>query len=651
MRFYNIKNTIGLLILAVLVISILIPACRKDPEPLDRNRAPDTYLTSAPPETSNAEYKVHLYWSGEDKDGIVTKYIWYRSDTLRTLTPIEQPDLEILDWNPEARREDLIRGTYTTRTDTVIVFTGFDATRGVKVNRQAFHVAAVDDGGKIDKTPARIQFFAEVDCLPDVKYWYDSETIPSKPYMPGAYDTISMFESFNVQFIGNTCNDYINGYQWSYGGKVFPDFNNDGTPEWWIPEVSPPETLDVPFYNKDNEVLPEGDFFLRVIARDDAGGLSEADFASGMGVFRMVINHDPDTRILFGESFYTDLSGVMREDTIYFDESEPDTLPYNSRLRLHYLGWDDPRDSLEFTNPPIPMRFQFKFERWGEGISGGTSSNKPPWKPETDAEDTNCNSDEDSTTLRVGSFKYLFIAKSFDEQYRYDHTPDSVYFYGNFPPIIGNMEIGFDSIPFTPTLELHKIETDTLYIGLDRAYTPRGDTCSAYSRENDIENGLINLNYKFYILCNGRDDSRDPPGSGIKGWWFSIDNNDPDFFFRKEEEWLSEFDTDTMQQEVFFRLVVPVDPDSPPNYPSPDSSYVDNPPLWLGPQNLTIWASDLHVSEMFYEGIRGRSPVFVNDDPCEEVLQISDWDGQERNIANYARTDLKSIGFFIKLVY
>ena len=116
--------------LSVLVLLVMLPACRQEQDPLDRNRAPETVLTVAPPETINAEYRVHMYWNGEDKDGIVTRFMWYRSDTLRTLRPDLEPELDLLDWNPEARKDDYESGTFTTANDTVIVFTGFDVTTG-----------------------------------------------------------------------------------------------------------------------------------------------------------------------------------------------------------------------------------------------------------------------------------------------------------------------------------------------------------------------------------------------------------------------------------------------------------------------------------------------------------------------------------------
>jgi hypothetical protein len=372
---------------------------------------------------------------------------------------------------------------------------------------------------------------------------------------------------------------------------------------------------------------------------------------TGEGVFQLVVNHDPDTEILFGENFYIDQEGVSHEDLIDFDDAAPDTMPYNSLLRMHYLGWDDPRDSLEFTDPPVPIRFQFKFERWGYGLSGGVSSHKPAWMPELRAEDTNCNSEEDSTTMRIGSYDYLFLAKSFDEQYRFDHTPDTVSFVGNYPPTIDKISIAYDSIAFSPSLELADIKGDTVYIAIGQPLAPRPETdyVSAYLVEYDPVNGVFNQFFKLFINGSGHDDSRDPEGSGIRGWWYSI-TAEENYYYRSEEEWLYDFDPDTLLQQISFRLVIPRDPNFP-DFPRPDSMFVNEQPLWMGNQDLIVRASDLHSSELFNEAIRGVSPKYVDNDPCNELTSPGRWIAQDRGIANYARTDRYDGWFYIKLVY
>jgi hypothetical protein len=502
----------------------------------------------------------------------------------------------------------------------------------------------------MDETPARIQFFAKVKCVPEVVFWFESETVPRKMYVPGEFDTISMFEPFCIEFIGTTCNNLVDGYQWIYSGNVYPDFDNDGTPDWYPPTVNPPETIQVCIQNQGATRIPEGDFYFRATARDEAGARSTSDIGTGEGTFQLVINHDPDTRILFGESFSIDGAGNPVESIIDFNDGMPDTLPYNSRLRMHYLGWDDSRDSLEFTDPPIPIRFQFKFERWGYGLLGGISSYRPSWLPEKDAENTNCNSSEDSTTLMIGTFDYLFLAKSFDEQYRYDHTPDTVSFVGNFPPTIDKISIAYDSITWSPSLELADLKGDTAYIAIGQPLAVREeeDYIACSSVEYDPEEEMFYETFKLYINGSGHDDHRDPPGSGIHGWWFSLEA-EVDKYYRGEGEWQYDFDPDTILQEITFRLAIPRDPDTTAVLPDPD--FVNTVIPWMGDQSLIVYGSDLHSSERFDETIRAISPVYVDNDPCKELVSPGRWSGQTRGIANYARKDSYSGWFYIKLVY
>jgi hypothetical protein len=567
--------------------------------------------------------------------------MWYRSDTLMTLDPIAEPDQELLDWNPEARLSDYLAGTFTRRTDTVFVFTGYDERTGALLNRQAFHIVAIDDGGKLDPTPSRIQFFARVQCLPEVKFWTVIEDV-ERPYVPGVLDTISMFRPFSIRFRGSTCNGVINGYQWIYEGKVYPDYNNDGVAEWYIPET-PDEivTVELPNgYNGEQRLL-DGDFYFKVIARDEAGALSYSDIVSGIGVCQIVINHDPDTRILRGENFFYTRSdpGTEQKVTIDFTDGIPDTMPYNSRLTMHYIGWDDPKDILEFTNPPLPIRFQYQYKRWS-----GSANFTSLWFPER-AEDTNPFADEDSVTMRVGTYNYWFRTRAYDEQYRGDGTPDTVYFTSNYPPKIDSLKIGFDQVPATPSIEFEEIVDDTLYVGVDGPVSPRPGICTAYNLEPRFDDLGALVGYYFYykiiIRGWGQDDRRDPPGSGIKSWKFTL-AAEQDLYYRRENEWINDFSINFMDLECVFRMWIPFDPLNPDTIYTP----VYYPPPYLGDQDLEIWGKDLNKNDMFVGGIRATSPTLIPPDS----LIPGRWYVDQTSPANYAREDYLSTWFYIKVV-
>lgn len=651
-RVRRVTYAVELTIITLVVILALLPACRKETEPIDRNRPPETYLTMAPPETTAADYRIHLYWHGEDKDGVVTRFIWYRSDTLLTLDPLGEPDIELLDWDPEARKEDYLKGRFTSKTDTVVIFTGFDTNTGSMQNRQAFHIAAVDDGGLIDPSPARLQFFARVKGVPQVRFWTQIDPdAPPVPYNPQSLDTIPMFTPFNILFNATTVNNIITGYRWIYSGEVRPDFNDDGVPDWYIPLVDPPETVEVELTNAGDESLPSGDFYFRVIARDEAGARSKSDIITGEGACNVVINHDPDTRIFRAECSFTNKRGADSMIVLEYEDivdAQPDTLPYNSLVRFNYEGWDDPKDieTLEFPEPNlIPIRFQFMFERWGIDENNNTSSYATPWYPTARAEDTNRFEDVDSTTMRVGTYCYMFASRSFDEQYRADGTPDSVYFCGNFPPTIDEMEVGYDPDPknFNPTLpEFVPITGDTLYLGLDKLFQNRVDTASAYDVKFEQPAGPYTYYFAMYFKGSGHDDDRDPPGSGIKGWKYIIEASE-DYYYRKENEWVYDNPLDEYYQELKFQVVVPYDSVAR----TPDYGILDDQPGFLGEQQLEIRAKDISNTEKFLEGIRGVSPVYNEND---SLITPGKWIEVQRSPENYARLDITKRTFYLKLV-
>ena len=54
---------------------VLLSSCRREaPDNIDRNKAPETYITKAPAESTTTYYRVRFYWGGLDVDGQIAYY-------------------------------------------------------------------------------------------------------------------------------------------------------------------------------------------------------------------------------------------------------------------------------------------------------------------------------------------------------------------------------------------------------------------------------------------------------------------------------------------------------------------------------------------------------------------------------------------------
>jgi hypothetical protein len=141
--------------------------CRKPLSPnVDRNRAPETWITAAPqdtltqkdptgavirpPEPGTIAVKFHMYWAGSDDDGAVTGFYYAVVETL----PQPPPGLDRIPPLPGPKASDY---KYTARTDSTFIFT---VSAAAPDRQHAFFIYAVDNQGKPDPTPARVIFNA-----------------------------------------------------------------------------------------------------------------------------------------------------------------------------------------------------------------------------------------------------------------------------------------------------------------------------------------------------------------------------------------------------------------------------------------------------------------------------------------------------------
>ena len=139
--------------------------CRSPLTPnIDRNQAPETWITAAPSDTITIKddhgrpigfpfpgtipVRFHMYWAGSDKDGAVAGFFWAVVETTTEALP-GQPFAPQL---PGPKPADY---HFTNKTDTTFIFT---VAEDQPDRQHAFFIYSVDNLGKPDPTPARFIF-------------------------------------------------------------------------------------------------------------------------------------------------------------------------------------------------------------------------------------------------------------------------------------------------------------------------------------------------------------------------------------------------------------------------------------------------------------------------------------------------------------
>ena len=198
-------RAVRLLCLFFLVFS---SGCRNPITPADNNRAPETWITSAPQDTiftrngvpvhpGTIPVQYHLYWAGSDVDGTVAGYYYAVTETI-TVSPIGIPAL------PGPKPRDY---HFTTRTDTTFIF---NVTEASPDREHAFFVYAVDNKGRADATPARFIFDAQ-DRYPPAVIFDDARSTADmfKQTAPGS----APFMIHYVKAITDTANPAVPAYK------------------------------------------------------------------------------------------------------------------------------------------------------------------------------------------------------------------------------------------------------------------------------------------------------------------------------------------------------------------------------------------------------------------------------------------------------
>ncbi len=507
----------GVLLCLTICLFISLASCRRNhPSLIDTNQPPDTELWYAPPDSTDYEYLVHLYWRGLDRDGAVEKYIWVITDTINEI-PEEQ-------WNPSQSLLDYQNGRLTAQTDSVFSFTAFKNIGGVglKKNLQAFHVAAIDDNGIIDETPAAIEFVATIDKLPEMTFatvlkwaatgpggYIPADTVA---FDPANLDTVGMYKPFAIMYDGKTINGEIREYKW------FPISNVElEGAHIWTTDL----TDNYRFFLNDlgGDFLSSGVFRFAAQCKDDANAESVVDAARfTKGVCQVVVNFDPDTEIYNIINIYKS-GGIIDTAVVDFSDAIPDTVPFRSWITLSYNGWDSPNDIKTCTDD-INKCISYQVQYHATSTRFYEINFNTGLLPPEGGQDTNPCSTVDSTSMNIGTVEYDISVRSMDENGRLDGRPESALVGGQqrtaVARIVGNFNPTLDSLYIEDHLGRKVMDGDTLkwkWAEIPPQFVP-DDTSAAGGHFEHV--------FTFAIRGFGHDHPKELDGSGVKTWYYSF---------------------------------------------------------------------------------------------------------------------------------
>jgi len=276
-----------------LIVSALGARCEA-PEliPPDKNRPPETTLTSAPDSSDVTHFRVHLFWSGFDPDGTVSEWQYAIDDTI-------------------IRPEAVVVGTgwiRTTKTDSVFIFSA--STNGTDQTRDhRFFVSSIDNEGKPDPTPALVDFTARTICYP----------VPAVIEGPAEAETLDVFSSVRLCWGGSDCDGEILEMQYMLAPL-----------EIGFRTVALDEQNCVTYENLPSNRSRDNYRFL-LVAQDDAGSRNLTPVER-----RFVVNHDPDTEITRFFSIHATGNPSLANLAI----TPGDTIPDSSKVTFSWRAED-----------------------------------------------------------------------------------------------------------------------------------------------------------------------------------------------------------------------------------------------------------------------------------------------------------------------
>lgn len=196
-----------------------------------------------------------------------------------------------------------------------------------------------------------------------------------------------------------------------------------------------------------------GRFVFRARVRDTAGRTSPFD------TVQVVLNHPPATaieRVAACDCPHPPPqcanADSVRVGWITGDSSEwppaqwirfcdGDTLPVNARVRFFARGHDDPRDPNCSTQPGSAMRFSYRFG-WNRGaVESRSMPFSTPVAPGVPPYPGGAWDGGSVSWFGTLPADYVLYAAAVDPTGRLDATPDSIRFYGDFPPAVDSLEL------------------------------------------------------------------------------------------------------------------------------------------------------------------------------------------------------------------
>ena len=419
-----------------------------------------------------------------------------------------------------------------------------------------------------------------------------------------------MFAPFEISYHGISVNGPIVAY-WFLPLTAGVELPGAGE---WTDDLT--DTLRA-FPNTRDDPIPSGVFRLAARCRDATMTESEVNPATfDKGVARVVVNFDPQTQIVGVLNTYHTTSGMVAED-INFNDGIPDTVPYQSFVRIRYWGEDDARDGKLECNDLEPDKcigFQVAYRSFSPYTPAANEFSL--WQPRDGVHDTDPFSSTDSNTFHIGTLNYELLARAVDEHSRPDGTPPSVDIIGNFAPTLDSVAVE-DHLGNRLDLSIVDTITWNFWKGEGYPYQCECDTVDkpelfCHSSVTDPpecqfkpfpDNGDSFDYYKifsFHIKAWGHDNPKDPPpsagdpyGSGVKAWKYSVMNDQGQLvdLGKSVIGWFEEKDgsgnlvinelDDEVRWKVFYPGPFSANPD-----PMGDTVFENLPP-WLG-QNYTF---------------------------------------------------------------